>query len=88
VRRARFSAAERRRRAAHDGLFEVDVGVLKLDYQVEGFFVRTGTMHKSVVSGGPDALADHKGKLPSSIARLVHRPMTLVGPADVAIKGH
>ena len=63
----------------------VDVGVLKLDYKTEGFLVHTGTMHKSVVREGPEALADHKSKLPSSIARLVQRPMTLVGPADIAI---
>ncbi len=65
----------------------VDVGVLKLDYKTEGFLVHTGTMHKSVVREGPEALADHKSKLASSIARLVHRPMTLVGPADIAIRG-
>jgi hypothetical protein len=66
----------------------VNVGVLKLDYKTEGFIVHTGTMHKSVVSTGPGTIARLKEKFPSSFGKMINRPMTLIGSADIAIRGH
>jgi hypothetical protein len=65
----------------------VNIGVLKLDYKTEGFFVHTGTMHKSVVSTGPGTIARLKEKFPSSFGKMINRPMALIGSADVAIRG-
>jgi hypothetical protein len=65
----------------------VDVGVLKLDFKLDYLgLTGTGTVHKSIVSMGADTIARFKERLPRSFPKMIHRSMTLVGPADVAIK--
>ena len=68
----------------------VDIGVLKIDYTVksDGIFTRTGTgnLHKAVAAMDPDTKAYIAKTYPSSVARIVRRPMALIGPADTAIK--
>jgi hypothetical protein len=64
----------------------VNVGVLKFDYKLEGFFVQTGTMHKAVVGPSAETLAGIKKRIPTSFGGIVNRPMTLIGSADVGIK--
>jgi hypothetical protein len=68
----------------------VDAGVLKIDYTVrsDGLFSRTGTgtLHKAVIAMDADTKAYIAKTYPSSVARIVRRPMAMIGPADSSIK--
>jgi hypothetical protein len=63
-----------------------NIGVLRLDYELEGFIVRAGTLRKSIEGMGPEARASLKQKIPRFYPRAVERRMTLLGPTEVKIK--
>jgi len=62
----------------------VNLGTLKIQYESDGF--RTGKTHRSIENLGPDAMAYVKEQFPQTIAKMIKRPMTLVGPADARIQ--
>jgi hypothetical protein len=65
----------------------VNVGVLKLEYKLEYLGLgRNGTLHKSILSISPDTIARFKERIPRSFARMITRPMVMVGATDVPIK--
>jgi hypothetical protein len=68
----------------------VDVGVLKLQVTVKshGFLGigQSGALNKSVERSGPDLDQSRKQHFPHSFARMIRRPMTIVGPAAVEFK--
>jgi len=65
----------------------VNIGALKLDYKLDYLGLSgTGTLHKAIVSTGVDTIARLKEKIPRTFAKMINRPMTLVGPADIGIK--
>jgi len=68
----------------------VDIGVLKLEVKIKSAGLLgpapSGTLHKSVERSSPDMDKRNKQRLPTSFARVIRRPMTIVGPVDVGIK--
>jgi hypothetical protein len=66
----------------------VDAGVLALRFQLktDGIFEKSGTLHKAVERSSPDADKKLKQDLPHSFMRIVHRPMTILGPVDVGVE--
>ena len=61
----------------------VNVGALKLQHESEGFLTRTGKTHRSIENISQEAMASLRERYPQSVAKMVKRPMTLVGPPDI-----
>jgi hypothetical protein len=65
----------------------VDIGVLHIDHRLDNFFIQVdGTMNRSVQPLHPTLETELTRKLPKLMAKLVRRPMTLVGPAEIRTK--
>ena len=65
----------------------VNVGVLNLNYELEGFFnPKSGKMKKAIEPMQQDVLTDLKQKFPLVFPKAIERRMVLIGPTDVEIK--
>jgi hypothetical protein len=65
----------------------VNLGTLQLVYKMKsGFFDTEGESHRSIVAADPAALARAKKAAPRLAARMITRPMTLIGPESVNVK--
>jgi hypothetical protein len=55
----------------------VNVGTLRLDYESDGLFKTTGTLHRSVTPLSPKIASLLKERLPQTTSRMANRPMTV-----------
>jgi hypothetical protein len=60
----------------------VNVGTLRIHYQADGAFQRTGNAHRSTEDLSPQVMAFLKQHAPQSATKMVKRRMTMIGAAD------
>ena len=64
----------------------VDIGVIRLDLESEGFLPRTAKTRRSVKELSAEVMALVQRDIPQSLPKVVKRPMVLLGPAEGQIR--
>jgi hypothetical protein len=64
----------------------LDVGTLHFQNKMDGIFASTGVSTRSIAPANADRVAKLKERFPRTMAKVVSRPMTLIGPAETKTK--